>query len=330
MTAGTFRALVARDAPDGQSVGLERLSDDDLPEGDVVVDVAYSSLNYKDGLALKGLNGILRHRPIIPGIDLAGTVAASTDSRFGPGDEVVLTGWGVGEKHSGGFSERARLRGEWLTTLPSSLSSRSAMAIGTAGLTAMLCVLALERYGIEPGGEVVVTGAAGGVGSVSILLLSRLGYRVTAATGRAELEPFLRSLGASSLVARADLQSAGRPLQKERWDAGVDTVGGTVLANVLTSIRYGGAVAACGLAGGSDLPATVFPFILRNVALLGVDSVHCPMKLRDKAWGRLSELVTEADTEHLSREVTLEQLPDLADAILRGDVQGRILVRVRT
>lgn len=293
------------------------------------MDVEYSSFNYKDGLALKGLGRILRTFPMVPGIDFAGTVRASGHADFKPGDKVVLTGWGVGENWSGGFSERAKVKGEWLVKLPAGLSPRQAMAIGTAGLTAMLCVDALERHGIAAGGEVLVTGAVGGVGSVAVRLLSRLGYKVSALTGRRSEEDFLKSLGASAIVDRADYAAPGKPLAGERWAGAVDTVGGPVLANVLASTAYGGAVAACGLAGSSELVTTVFPFILRNVALLGVDSVNCPVARRVAAWDRLAVLLTEADFALVTREVGLDELFDLAGEILAGHVRGRTVVAVR-
>ncbi len=324
-----FRALVARQSGGGQTVAVERLTEADLPEADVLVDVEYSSFNYKDGLALTGKNRILRNYPIIPGIDLAGVVRSSASERFNAGDRVVLTGWGVGESWSGGFAERARLKSEWLVKLPDGVTSRHAMAIGTAGLTAMLCVMALEKHGVTPGGDVLVTGAAGGVGSVAVRLLSRLGYKVSALTGRRSEEAFLRSLGASAIVDRADYQNPGKPLQAERWQGAVDTAGGALLANVLASTAYGGAVAACGLAAGADLPSSVFPFILRNVALLGVDSVQCPIARREEAWVRLAAELTENDMADAAAVAGLEDLPALAEAILAGQVRGRTIVDVR-
>ncbi|MEP9367997.1 MDR family oxidoreductase [Xanthobacter sp. VNH20] len=322
----TFRAIMARKTEGGQAIAIETITEGDLPEADVTVDVEYSSFNYKDGLALKGLSRILRALPMVPGIDFAGTVRASASPRFAAGDKVVLTGWGVGETWSGGFAERARVKSEWLVKLPQGLSTRQAMAIGTAGLTGMLCVDALERYGITDGGDVLVTGAAGGVGSVAVRLLSRLGYRVHALTGRRSEEAFLKSLGAVEIVDREAYQAAGKPLQAEKWHGAVDTVGGTLLANVLASTRYGGAVAACGLAGGTDLPTSVFPFILRNVALLGVDSVNCPTDRRTAAWTRIADLLNEEDFARMTQEVRLEDLPNVADAILKGQIRGRTVV----
>ena len=328
MSTETFRALMARKTDAGQAVAIETITEADLPAGDVTVDVEYSSFNYKDGLALKGMSRILRSLPMVPGIDLAGTVRGSDNPGFAAGDKVVLTGWGVGENWSGGFAERAKVKGEWLVKLPAGLTPRQAMAIGTAGLTAMLCVDALERYGIADGGEVLVTGAAGGVGSVAVRLLSRLGYKVSALTGRPAEADFLRSLGAADIVDRATYAAAGKPLAGERWHGAVDTVGGIILANVLAATRYGGAVSACGLAAATDLPTTVFPFILRNVALLGVDSVNCPTPRRLAAWTRLGELLTEADFDLVTREVALEDLPQVAEDIIAGGVRGRTVVRI--
>ncbi|MPZ35713.1 MAG: acryloyl-CoA reductase [Rhodospirillales bacterium] len=324
-----FRALVARQIDGVQKIAIETLGDADLPAADVTVRVEYSSFNYKDGLALKGKNRILRSYPIIPGIDFAGTVLQSTSAAFRPGERVVLTGWGVGEGWSGGFAERARVKGDWLVKLPSTLSTRQAMMIGTAGLTAMLSVLALERHGLKPGAKIVVSGASGGVGSVAIRLLAKRGYTVAALTGRPEEERYLRSLGASEIVGRTEFQAPGKPLAAERWDGAVDSVGGAVLANILASIRYGGAVAACGLAGGSDLPTTVFPFILRNVALLGVDSVQCPKAAREAAWRELAnELGGDSEELDLATEINLEGLETLAGEIVAGKVRGRTIVKL--
>ncbi|WP_029004814.1 MDR family oxidoreductase [Azorhizobium doebereinerae] len=328
MSSGTFKAIVARKTDTGQTIGLEEVDDTLLPAADVTVDVAYSTLNYKDGLALKGLGRILRTFPMAPGVDFAGTVRSSDSPDFAPGDPVVLTGWGVGENWSGGFSARARVKSEWLVKLPPALSPRQAMAIGTAGFTAMLCVMALERHGIAKGGEVLVTGAAGGVGSIAVRLLSRLGYRVVALTGRPEEEGFLTALGASEIMDRTMLQSAGKPLQSERWAGAVDTVGGTILANVLAATASEGAVAACGLAGGTDLPTTVFPFILRGVCLLGINSVDAPKARRAEAWNRLAHELTAADLDSLTQEVALEDVIGLADDILAGKVRGRTIVRI--
>jgi acrylyl-CoA reductase (NADPH) len=324
-----FKALVAKESDGGQSIAIEEITESDLPDADVLVEIEYSSFNYKDGLALKGLNNILRRRPIVPGVDFAGVVAESGSPEFRQGERVVLTGWGVGESWSGGFAERARVKSEWLTKLPDALTTRTAMVIGTAGLTAMLCVIAIERHGIGTGDTVLVSGAGGGVGSVSVILLSRLGYKVDAITGRQELDGFLRSLGATTIIDRKDMAAPGKPLQKERWPGAIDTVGGEVLANILASIAYGGAVAACGLAGGTNLPSTVFPFVLRGVSLLGVDSVRCPADRRIAAWNRLATLLNADDIDALANEVGLGDLPELADHILKGQVKGRTLVNVR-
>ena len=325
-----FRALVARKDGNGQVVALETLTDGDLPEAEVTVDVEYSSFNYKDGMALKGLGRILRRYPIVPGIDFAGTVAQSDDSRFRPGDKVVLTGWGVGEGWSGGFAERARVKADWLVQLPAGLDARQAMAVGTAGLTAMLSAMAIERHGVPKGGDVLVTGAAGGVGSVAVRVLSRLGYRVTALTGRPSEREFLERLGASAIMERTEYQALGKPLLAERWQGAVDTVGGTILANVIAAMAYGGAVAICGLAGGTDLPTTVFPFILRGVALLGIDSVQCPAALRTEAWRRIAQELQADDFALVTEEVGLDALPARAEAILAGQVRGRTVVNVRS
>ncbi len=328
MSNNTFRALVARKSETGQTIAIEKITEADLPTADVTVDIEYSSFNYKDGLALKGLNRILRSFPIVPGIDLAGTVRSSTNPEFKAGDKVVLTGWGVGEGWSGGFAERARVKGEWLVKLPAGLTTRQAMAIGTAGLTAMLCVDALEHYRINTGDNVLVTGAAGGVGSVAVRLLSRLGYRVSALTGRRSEDAFLKDLGAAEIVDRETYAAPGKPLQAERWHGAVDTVGGHILANVLAAMAYGSPVAACGLAAATELPTTVFPFILRNIALLGVDSVNCPRERRQKAWTRLAGLLEESDFALVTCEADLEDLPALADNILAGRVRGRTIVRL--
>ncbi len=329
MSEGGFRALVARKDGKTQSIAIETLTDADLPDGDVTVDVEYSSFNYKDGLALQPSNRILRNHPIVPGIDFAGTVIGSRSGRFKAGDKVVLTGWGVGEGWSGGFAERARVGADWLVPLPSGMTARQAMAIGTAGLTAMLCVMALEQRGIRPGGDVLVTGAAGGVGSVAVRLLSQLGYTVSALTGRDAEADFLQSLGAAAIVPRAEYQGAGKPLVAERWHGAVDTVGGSLLANVIAAMAYGGAVSCCGLAGGTELPTTVFPFILRNVALLGIDSVQCPSILREQAWARLAAALSAEDLALVSQTVGLDRLAGHASAILAGQVRGRTVVDVR-
>jgi acrylyl-CoA reductase (NADPH) len=321
----TYRALVATEQ--GTPASFTELDDGDLPEGDVTVDVAYSSLNYKDGLAVTGRGKIARRFPMVCGIDLAGTVADSAAAEWSAGDEVVVTGWGLSETHPGGYTGRQRVRSDWLVRKPAGLSLGQTMAVGTAGLTAMLCVLALEDAGVEPGGEVVVTGASGGVGSVAVAVLARLGYRVIAATGRPEQRGYLTDLGAADLVDRQELaQDSGRPLDKERWDAGVDTVGSTTLASVLRHTRYRGAVAACGLAGGPGLPTTVLPFILRGISLLGVESVQCPTPRRQQAWDRLGR---DLPTDVLDAMTTVEPLSDvprLAEEILAGRTRGRVVI----
>ncbi len=328
MSGTGFRALVARSEGSGQTVASETWTDADLPEADVTVDVEYSSFNYKDGLALKGAGRILRKYPIVPGIDFAGTVAHSASGLFKPGDAVVLTGWGVGEGWSGGFAQRARVKPEWLVKLPGGMTAHQAMAIGTAGLTAMLSVMALERHDVQPGGDVLVTGAAGGVGSVAVCLLSRLGYRVTALTGRPDQGEHLQRLGAAAIMDRAEYQAPGKPMAAERWHGAVDTVGGIILANTIAATRYGGAVACCGLAGGSDLPSTVLPFILRGVALLGIESVQCPMPVRTEAWQRLARDLRPEDLAPFTETIGLTDLLVRADAIIAGQVRGRTVVDV--
>ncbi len=324
-----IRAVVA---PAEGRARLTELEEGDLPEGDVTVDVAYSSLNYKDGLAVTGRAPIVRRPPLVCGIDLAGTVTDSSSARWSPGDEVVVTGWGLSETYPGGYTGRQRVRSEWLVARPPGLTLAQTMAVGTAGLTAMLCVLALEDAGLQPGvdGPVLVTGAAGGVGSVAIAVLSRLGYRVAASTGRPELHDYLSELGAAEIVAREELAGdSGRPLESSRWAAAVDAVGATTLASVLRQARYGAAVAACGLAGGTNLPTTVHPFVLRGVRLLGVDSVMCPTPRREQAWGRLA---TDLDPNLLDGMTTVEPLgavPELADDILDGRTRGRVVIDVR-
>jgi len=326
--AESFTALLVRKKEDQQSLALAELSDADLMDGEVTVSVEYSTVNYKDGLAVTGKAPIIRKFPLIPGIDLAGRVLRSEDARFEPGDCVVVNGFGLGETHHGGYAERARVRSDWVIKLPDSISTAQAMAIGTAGYTAMLCVLALEKEGITPDkGEVVVTGAAGGVGSIAIALLHKLGYHVVASSRRAEREAdYLRALGADEVIDARDLSTPGKPLGKERWAGAIDSVGSLTLANVLSQLRYDGAVAACGLAQGPDLPTTVMPFILRDVTLAGVNSVETPRKKREEAWDRLA---CDLDVEKLSKmtsEARLEDVPTLAREILAGQVRGRIVV----
>jgi putative YhdH/YhfP family quinone oxidoreductase len=328
----TYPAIVATEV-DGRASGhLQELSDDDLPEGDVTVDVSFSSLNYKDGLAVTGKGKIARSLPMVCGIDLAGTVSSSTAPQWRPGDEVICTGWGLSETHPGGYTHRQRVNGNWLVARPEALSLQQTMAIGTAGLTSMLCVMALERNGLQPDldGEVLVTGAGGGVGSLAVAILAGLGYRVAASTGRVETHDFLRSVGATTIVDRAELSApGGRPLDKQRWVGAVDTVGSQTLATVLSQTVYGGSVAACGLVGGNDLPATVLPFILRGVSLLGVDSVQAPIETRTHAWQRLND---DLDTKILDSLTTVEpmtKVPELAAAIVAGQTKGRVVIDVR-
>jgi acrylyl-CoA reductase (NADPH) len=325
----TFKAIRIDKADKGQTVVLVDFDDKDLMEGDVTVGVEWSTVNYKDGLALTGKAPVVRRFPMIPGIDLCGTVETSTNAAWKPGDKVILNGFGLGETHLGGYGARARVKGEWLVPLPPGMSGRDAMAIGTAGYTAMLSVMALERQGVAPDrGPVVVTGAAGGVGSVAIALLAKLGYRVIASTGRPQEAPYLTGLGAAEIIDRAELAGAPRPLNKERWAGGIDTVGSTTLANVLSMTKYGGAVAACGLAGGMDLPASVAPFILRGVCLLGIDSVQCPLKTRREAWNRLASDLDRGKLAAMTTEIGLGQAPDFAAAIVEGRVRGRIVVKI--
>ncbi len=325
----TFKAIVIEKTDSGQQVALRDFDDKDLMEGDVTIRVEWSTVNYKDGLAITGKAPVVRRFPMIPGVDLAGTVEASSHPQWKPGDKVILNGWGLGETHLGAYAQKARVKGEWLVPLPSSMSTRDAMAIGTAGYTAMLCVMTLERHGITPDrGPVVVTGAAGGVGSVAVALLAKLGYRVTASTGRMNEADYLKGLGAAEVIDRKELGGPAKPLAKERWAAGIDTVGSTTLANVLSMTRYGGAVAACGLAGGMDLPATVAPFILRGVALLGVDSVMCPLPLRREAWKRLETGLDRSKLAAMTTEIGLADVIPAAERIVQGQVRGRLAVRV--
>ena len=324
-----FNALVLEKNPEFAAL-VREVDSDFLPDGDVTVDIEYSTLNYKDGLAITNRSPVVRNWPMVAGIDGSGTVTRSDSPRWKPGDAVILNGFGVGETHKGCLAGRARLKAEWLVRRPDAFSAKQAMAIGTAGYTAMLCVLALERHGVRPdAGDVLVTGATGGVGSTAVALLSKLGFRVTAATGKASEEAYLRSLGATTVIDRAELSSPGKPLQKERWAAVVDAVGSHTLANACAQVRYGGAVAACGLAQGFDLPATVMPFILRGVALLGVDSVMAPLALREEAWSRLARDLDIAKLDTMTTEITLDQAIDAAARLMRGEVRGRIVVRTQ-
>jgi acrylyl-CoA reductase (NADPH) len=320
----THSAIYASD-PGPATFG--QLSDQDLPEGDVTVAVAWSSLNYKDGLAVTGKGRIMRSFPMVAGIDLAGVITSSDSAQWKPGDEVLVTGWGLSEVHPGGFTQLQRLRSEWLTPKPPGLTLQQTMAVGTAGLTAMLCVLALEGAGLRAGdGEVVVTGAAGGVGSIAVAVLAKLGHAVTASTGRAEAASYLRKLGASGLIDRKELATPGRPLDKERWAGGIDTVGSQTLATLLAQTRYRGAVVCCGLAGGNDLPTTVLPFILRAVSLLGIDSVMCPPALRDQAWQRLGRDLPLELLDEMTTVEPMSKVPELAEDILAGRTRGRVVI----
>jgi acrylyl-CoA reductase (NADPH) len=323
----TFQAIVIDKTPEGQKVELRRLTDADLMDGDVTIAVEHSTVNYKDGLAITGKAPIIRRYPLVPGVDFSGTVITSAHKDFKKGDKVVLNGWSVGESHHGGYAGRARVSGDWLVPIPDGFSTADAMAIGTAGFTAMLAVLALEEHGVKPGeGDVLVTGAAGGVGSMAISLLSKLGYRVTASTGRLSEDPYLKSIGAANVVDRNEFAAPAKPLGKMRWAGAIDSVGSTTLANILSQTSYGGTVAACGLAQGSDLPATVMPFILRGVKLVGIDSVHCPKARRLAAWERLARHLDKAKLAAMSAHVKLADVPRIAADIVQGKVRGRIVV----
>jgi acrylyl-CoA reductase (NADPH) len=320
--------LIERDPPPYRA-SLKKLDESQLPAGDVTVRVEYSTLNYKDALAITGKGPVVRHFPMVPGIDLAGTVEESSNPSYKSGDKVLLNGWGVGESHWGGLAQRVRVKADWLIPLPGALTARQAMAVGTAGYTAMLSVMALERHGITPGdGEILVTGAAGGVGSVAVTLLSKLGFRVVAMTGRPAEADFLKQLGAAEILDRAPFAGAGKPLAKERWAAAIDVVGSHTLANVCASLRYGGVVAACGLAGGMDFPGTVAPFILRGITLVGIDSVMRPRPDRVEAWRRLSRDLEVNKLELLAEEISLAQALERAGLFLQGQVRGRIVVDV--
>jgi acrylyl-CoA reductase (NADPH) len=325
----TFKAIVVDKTDAGQSVRLTDFDEKDLMDGEVTVRVEWSTVNYKDGLAVTGKAPVVRRFPMIAGVDFAGTVDSSTHPSWKAGDQVILNGWGLGETHLGAYAEKARVKGDWLVRRPARISAREAMAIGTAGYTAMLAVMVLERAGIDPSrGPVIVTGAAGGVGSVAVALLAKLGYAVAASTGRPEESAYLKELGAGEIVNRNELTGPVRPLGKERWAAGIDVVGSTVLANVLSMTRYGGAVAACGLAGGMDLPSSVAPFILRGVSLLGIDSVMCPLPPRQEAWRRLEADLDRAKIAAMVNEIGLEEVIAAGRRIVEGKVRGRIVVKI--
>jgi acrylyl-CoA reductase (NADPH) len=326
---GTFKGIVIEKSDTGTTAVLMDFDEANLMDGDVTVAVEYSTLNYKDGLAITGKAPVVRRFPMIAGIDFAGTVETSSHSAWKPGDKVILNGWGCGETHLGAYAQKARVKGDWLVRLPASLSAREAMAIGTAGYTAMLAVMALERHGLTPErGPVAVSGAVGGVGSVAIAILAKRGFSVSAVTGRPQEADYLKSLGATEIVDRKELSGPVKMLAKERWAGGVDAVGSTTLANLLSMTRYGGAVAACGLAGGMDLPVSVAPFILRGVCLYGIDSVMCPIERRREAWKRLETDLDRAKLAEMTREIGLSGVPEAAVAILAGRVRGRIVVKI--
>jgi acrylyl-CoA reductase (NADPH) len=326
---GTFKAIRIDKAEKGTTAALTQFDEADLMEGDVTVAVEWSTLNYKDGLAVTGKAPVVRRFPMIAGIDFAGTVEASSNPQWKAGDKVICTGWGLGETHLGAYAEKARVKGGWLVRLPDGMSARQAMAIGTAGFTAMLAVMALEKQGLTPkAGPVVVTGAAGGVGSVAIAVLSKLGYHVIASTGRMSEAPYLKALGAAELIDRNELSGPAKPLAKERWAGGIDSVGSTTLANLLSMTKYGGAIAACGLAAGMDLPSSVAPFILRGVCLLGIDSVMCPIELRKLAWTRLASDLDSGKLVEITHEIGLDRVISAGAEILGGQVRGRIVVKI--
>lgn len=325
-----FKALILDQQEKKTIADIRQIDESMLPDNEVLIDVNYSSLNFKDGLAITGKGRIVKQFPMVPGIDLAGTVLESKDPSYNIGDEVVLTGWGVGESHWGGMAEKASLNADWLVPQPKNITSKQAMMVGTAGLTAMLCVQALIDAGVKPeNGEILVTGASGGVGSVAVTLLAQLGYKVVAVTGRIkENGALLTSLGATRVIDRSELQEPARPLDKQLWAGAVDTAGSTILAKLLTQMNYNGAVAACGLAAGFDLPTTVMPFILRGVKLLGIDSVSCPYEKRIAAWDRLVKILPESFYEQACKEILLEEAPKYAEAITNGQVTGRIVIKL--
>jgi acrylyl-CoA reductase (NADPH) len=329
LALGTFKAIRVDKAEKGTTVALTQFDEAELMEGDVTVRVEWSTLNYKDGLAVTGKAPVVRRFPMIAGIDFAGSVEASSHPAWKAGDKVVCNGWGMGETHLGAYAEKARVRGDWLVRLPEGMSTRDAMAIGTAGYTAMLSVLALEKHGLAPkDGPIVVTGAAGGVGSVATAVLSKLGYHVIASTGRVSESGYLKDLGATEVIDRNELSGPSKPLAKERWAGGVDSVGSTTLANILSMTKYGGAIAACGLAAGMDLPSSVAPFILRGVSLLGIESVMCPIALRKTAWARLASDLDHAKLAEITQEIGLGEVIEAGAKILAGQVRGRIVVKI--
>jgi acrylyl-CoA reductase (NADPH) len=329
LALATFKAIRIDKADKGTIAALTQFDEAELMEGDVTIRVEWSTLNYKDGLAVTGKAPVVRRFPMIAGIDFAGTVEQSSHPEWKAGDKVICNGWGMGETHLGAYAEKARVKGDWLVRLPEGMSTREAMAIGTAGYTAMLSVLALEKQGLTPKhGPIVVTGAAGGVGSVAIAVLSKLGYHVIASTGRMSETDYLKSLGAAEVIDRNELSGAAKPLAKERWAGGVDGVGSTTLANLLSMTKYGGAIAACGLAAGMDLPTSVAPFILRGVCLLGIDSVMCPIERRKVAWNRLAGDLDRGKLTEITHEIGLGEVIDAAAKILAGQVRGRIVVKI--
>ncbi|MCG7983022.1 MAG: oxidoreductase [Candidatus Thiodiazotropha lotti] len=325
-----FKGVLIDKQDENYTATISDIDEAMLPEGDVTIEVHYSSINYKDALAITGQSPVVRRFPMVPGIDLVGTVSSSTHGEYQPGDQVILNGWGVGENHWGGLAQKARVNGDWLVRLPKSLQPKEAMAIGTAGYTAMLCILALERNGITPDmGDILVTGASGGVGSVAIAILSKLDYSVIALSGKAEAESaFLKELGATEIIASEELAQPGRPLAKERWVGVVDVVGSHVLANACASTHYGGVVTACGLAGGMDFPATVAPFILRGVSLIGIDSVMCPKQTRQQAWDRLEQDLDLSKLSNIAEEIGLSEVIETADNLLARKIRGRRIVDV--
>jgi len=327
-----FNALVFNMKSEQNPIGeIKQLNNSDLPEGDVIVKIEYSTINYKDGLAITSRLPIMKNFPMVPGIDFAGIVEESSNEKYKVGDKVLLNGYGIGEKHWGGYSQKAKVNGNWLIKLPEKLTTKDAMAIGTAGYTAMLCIIALEKHNINPNkGEILVTGATGGVGSVAISILSKLGYSVTASTGRKEHSDYLKSLGAKNIINRKELSEKSRPLGKELWAGAVDSVGSYTLANICASTMYGGTVAACGLAQGSDLPATVMPFILRGVTLAGIDSVYCPLEDRINAWNRLAEDLNLDQLKSMTQTISLSEVINTATNLMEGKTYGRIVVDVNS